>query len=310
VLLGPQSLKPTLAEVVSEITPAGTIATVTAGWQEREGEDEELDAALDGRSLNLRLYERFDRVSDEDPELAAAHREIQDRLKLLRRAYNVRLTRLMDAWVAIAGLAGEPSVLGPEREAALEGIRRLDARQLSRVREIRDEFADRHRLEEHPALARERDEIAGLLEDVEAAVVAGGHVAVLLNRLNLFGLRGLLAGKVLVAYSAGAMALSPRVILFHDSPPQGAGHAEAFEEGLGMFPGILPLPSGSRRLRTDDQERTGRFARRFAPAICVLLDTGTRVQWRGRGWRSVGPALALEPDGLLEPLRGYRKRVA
>ena len=296
--------------MVAEVAPTGTIATITAGWQEREREDEELDAALGGRSLNLGLYERFDRLSDEDSELATAHREIQDRLKLLRRAYNERLTRLMDAWVAIAGLVGDPEVLEPEREAALEAIRRLDAHQLSRVQEMRTAFAKRYRVAERPAVTRQREEIAKLLADVKTVVVAGGHVAVLLNRLNLFGLRDLLAGKSLIAYSAGAMALSPRVVLFHDSPPQGAGNAEALEKGLGLFPGILPLPSGSRRLRTDDRERAGRFSRRFAPDTCVLLDPGTRVQWRGRGWRSVGKALFIESDGTLEPLRGYRRRVA
>jgi len=126
---------------------------------------------------------------------------------------------------------------------------------------------------------------------------------VLLNRLNLFGLGDLLAGKILIALSGGAMVLSPRVVLFHDSPPQGPGHAEAFEDGLGLFPGIVPLPYGSQRLRTDDRERSGRFARRFAPATCVLLDAGTHVEWRRRGWRSVGEALAIQPDGGLAPLR-------
>ena len=283
---------------------------MTAGWQEREREDEELDAELGGRSVNLRLHERFERVSEEDPELAAAHRTVQDRLKLLRRAYNLRLARLMDAWVAVGRLAGEPEVLGPEREGALDAIRRLDRHQLARVREIREEFGERYRPGERPSVARERDEVARELGETEAVVVAGGHVAVLLNRLNTFGLRDLLAGRVLIAYSAGAMALSPRVVLFHDSPPQGAGHAEALEDGLGLFPGILALPDGSRRLRTDDPERTGRLARRFAPATCVLLDAGTRVEWRGRGWRSVGRALTIEPDGATAPLKRSRARVS
>ena len=307
ILLGPQRLRPTVARVAAEVAPGGRIATVTAGWQEHEAEDEELDAQLGGRSLNLRLYERFDRVADRDPELARAHREAQDRLKLLRRAYNVRLSRLMEAWEALGRLQGDETLLGPERKSALEGIRRLDRHQLSRVREIRLEFAERHAPAERPAVAREREEIAAILDRVDAVVVTGGHVAVLLNRLNFFGLRELLAGKALIAVSGGAMALSPRVVLFHDSPPQGPGHAEAFEEGLALFPGIVALPHGSRRLRTDDRERTGRFARRFAPARCVLLDEGTRVEWHGRGWRSAGDAYALRAAGGLAPV-GARAR--
>lgn len=280
---------------------------MTAGWQERESEDEELDAELRGRSLNLLLYQRFERVCDEDPELARAHRDVQDRLKLLRRAYNVRLSRLMDAWEALGRLQGEPSVLGPERDAALDAIRRLDRHQLSRVREIRREFAERHAPTERPAVRRERAEIAAALAQIDAVLVAGGHVSVLLNRLNIFGLRDLLVGKTVIAVSGGAMVLSPRIILFHDSPPQGPGHAEAFEDGLGLFPGIVPLPYGSQRLRTGDRERSGRFARRFAPARCVLLDAGIRVEWRGRGWRSAGEAFSIRPDGGLAPLRDAKR---
>jgi hypothetical protein len=46
-------------------------------------------------------------------------------------------------------------------------------------------------------------------------------VAVLVNRLRLFGLGDLVADKTVFAWSAGAMAVSERVVLFHDDPPQG-----------------------------------------------------------------------------------------
>ena len=302
ILLGPQALQATVGRVVEELGIVGEIATVTAGWQERESEQEELDAVLGRGSANLRLYERAERVGEEDPELVAAHRRAQDRLKLLRRAYNLRLARGIEAWRGLARLRGDPEVLEPEREAALQAIRALDRHHVERVREIREEFRSSLRPLERPAVARPRREIEGILGSVEAVVLAGGHVAVLLNRLNAFGLAELLAGKTLIAWSAGAMALSPRVVLFHDSPPQGPGNAEVLEDGLDLFPGLVPLPDGSRRLRIDDRERCGQLARRFAPSRCALLDAGTRIEWSGRGWRSSDEAWQLASDGSLETL--------
>jgi peptidase E len=110
-------------------------------------------------------------------------------------------------------------------------------------------------------------------------LVAGGHVAVLLNRLRLFGFAELARGKPIIAWSAGAMALSDRVVLFHDRPPQGAAHAEILEGGLGLIPGVVALPHAHRRLALEDPERVREFAQRFAPARCLTLEHGSLVRW-------------------------------
>ena len=81
-------------------------------------------------------------------------------------------------------------------------------------------------------------------------LIAGGHVAVLVNRLRLFGMRALLGHKPIAAWSAGAMALTTRVLLFHDRPPQGAGNAEIFEHGLDLVPDAVFLPHAATRLAT------------------------------------------------------------
>jgi hypothetical protein len=39
-LLGPQQVKPTVGQVLRDLCVRGPVALVTAGWQEREGEDE------------------------------------------------------------------------------------------------------------------------------------------------------------------------------------------------------------------------------------------------------------------------------
>ncbi|MEJ2540224.1 MAG: hypothetical protein P8188_09665, partial [Gemmatimonadota bacterium] len=105
------------------------------------------------------------------------------------------------------------------------------------------------------------------------------HVPVLLNRLRLFGVDQLLGGRSVVASAGGAMALSDRVVLFHDSPPWGPGHAEVGEVGMGLYPDVVALPDPSVRLSLDDPGRVSRMALRFAPETCVLLEPGTRVEW-------------------------------
>src|SRR5437764_598914 len=131
VLLGPQRFEPTLASVVRALGIEEDLATVTAGWQEREDEDAELRDHLGARAVNP----------------------------------------------------------------------------------------------------------AALIRRTSALAIAGGHVAVLLNRLRLFGILALAEGRTIIAWSAGAMAVSDRIVLFHDSPPQGPGNPEVLGAGLGLFPG-------------------------------------------------------------------------
>ncbi len=311
VLLGPQTPVATLSSVRADLVKDGTLGagdavpTITAGWQERESEDSELDVELAGRSRNLRLYERASEVNEEDPELATAHRTVQDRLKLLRRAYNLRLAHLIEAWREIGGLDGDPELLLEERSAALETIRSLDARHLERVRELRAELDRVHSPQTRKSVRRHRDEILGLLEDAPVVAIAGGHIATLLNRLRLFDLREPLADRTLVAWSAGAMVLGSRIMLFHDRPPQGSGNTEAFENGLGLFPDLIPFPHAARRLRLDDPVRTGRLARRLAPSACALLDPETRLDWSTDGWRAVSAGDRLTDDGKRVSLDGW-----
>jgi cyanophycinase-like exopeptidase len=127
-----------------------------------------------------------------------------------------------------------------------------------------------------------------VVEQCHTIFIAGGHVAVLLNRLRLFGIERLLRTRPVVAWSAGAMAISERVLLFHDHPPQGAGNAEIFEAGLGLVRGAVFLPHASSRLALDDSTRVALLARRLSPSACLTLDDGTLLHWhRGRLQESI-----------------------
>ncbi len=303
MLLGPQTARPTLGLALRDLESSGRVsvdspfAVVSAGLREREGEPGIVDPKIASRAVDLELYRRGGRVAEADPELARAHKDVQDRLKLLRRAYNVRLGGLIEAHVRLSELRGDEAVLSEERGDALEAIRALDQRHLDRVVELRTEFETTFAPTERDAVTAERREIDRALDGAETVVIAGGHIATLLNRLRLFGGVELLGTRAVIGWSAGAMALAGRVVLFHDRPPWGAGNPEAFDPGLGVVAGVIPLPNASDRLTLDDRARTARLAARFAPEACVLLDPGTRIDWVDGSWKGHGRVRRLDRAG-------------
>jgi hypothetical protein len=302
VLLGPQRLHRTLNLAVESLRVHGLVAAVTAGWEEREGEDQEMREHLGGRTLNLRIWERAEDVMTRDPELARALRERHDRLREQHELYKLRLDHAIEAARELLRrepTAGREEMLEAEREGALEAVRDLDEFHLRRVSLIHREFEAQMRPTERESVARHRRELAQILDSCECLCVAGGHVVVLLHRLRLFDILPFLGQRPVVAWSAGAMALSERVVLFHDSPPQGQGAAELHEEGLGAYSGVLPFPHAKKRLRLHDRRRIALLARRFAPDRCVALDPSTRIDWDGRAWHGEPGTLRLHADGIL-----------
>ena len=272
VLLGPQRLAPTVGEVASRRGITGRAAVISAGWQEREPEDETLRGALGLPAVNLNLYARWDALSHQDPGLFAAHRERQDQLRALEDVYDGRLRHVMAGARELLPALGPAMLMDEERASAVASVRELDAHHLRRVAAIHAEWHGRIQPENHSALRQHRDEIAEALADVDVVAIAGGHIGVLLNRLRIFGIVEAIAHKHVMAWSAGAMALCERIVLFHDRPPQGAGNAEVYEHGLGVVPGIVALPHAKRRLLLNDAVRVALMARRLAPDRTVALD--------------------------------------
>lgn len=308
-LIGPQRTEPTLAAVVASLGLRGRLAAITAGWEEREGEDQELRDHLGGRVVNLRVHERCERIYQADRELFAAMQQRFDRMRRLQELYRVRLAHALDAARTLlarradAQFADLADAAGAE---ALDDVRALDRRHFEHVVEIHREFEARWKPLERSEVARARDEVARELAGCEALCIAGGHVTVLLNRVRLLGIAGLLGERALIAWSAGAMVVTRRVVLFHDSPPQGAGNAEVLEVGLGLAPGVVALPHADKRLRLMDRARVELLARRFAPDLCVALVRGARLDWDGARWcgapntRSLGTHGELDDVGLCE----------
>ncbi len=298
-LLGPQR-RPTLDRVLSSLGVGGPVAVVNAGWQERESDDAEILGLAGGQAVNLRLFARWMTVLQADPEYAEAEREHRLVLDELQQLYRIRLDHALQALYAVATRGGgHAAVEATALEDALAAVRLLDATHVARVQELHDAFYGTWRLEERGAIAGHREEVRRLLSSAECLVVAGGHVGELVRVVHLFHLAPHLPPRV-VAWSAGAMALTPRVVLFHDRVAHGASLTEVFDAGIGVVPGLVLLPHARRRLRTDDHLRMSVLARRFAPSSCVVLDDGVRVDLGPGGSLPAGARLVDERGRIVE----------
>ena len=256
----------------------GSVAAVTAGWQERESDDGELMRLLSGRGVNLRLHARWTNVLQEDPDYSRAEREHRVVLGELQQLYLTRLDHALRATYSVAQrVDGHPRIQAIAVEDALATVRDVDARHLDRVAELRAAFVAAWQPHERDSVAKHREEIRAALVQAEGLVVAGGHVGELLTVLDLFRIADDLPARV-IAWSAGAMAITDRIVLFHDRSAHGPAQAEVYDVGLGIVPGVVALPHARRRLRTDDALRMSVLARRFAPATCLVLDDGVTVE--------------------------------
>ena len=277
VLLGPQRFRPTVRNAVRALDVEGPVATITAGWQEREPDDAELDELVDGRSVNLGLYGRWLDVHERDPELAGGIRERSEVLDELQSVYTLWLSHAVAAVSELVVRDIQARVATAALDDAVLAIRNMDRRHIELVDEVHAEFYDRWRPHERDVLAEHRAQVAAVLTTSAAVAIAGGHVGALLECLHLFNVAPALAGKPVIGWSAGAMALTDRVVLFNDRAPDGRSYSEILGAGLGLCSGVVALPHARRRLRLDDPVRVLTLARRFAPAACVILDDGARV---------------------------------
>jgi hypothetical protein len=298
-LLGPQR-NPTLDSVVADQRIEGQIATITAGWQEREPDDQELSKLLSAQDVNLQLYRRWLDVQERDPQFAAGERRVRGQLDELQEIYLLRLDHALRAVHELQRRAGSDRLRAEAVTGALAGVRELDAAHLDRVGQLHGEFYQAWEPHARPVIAGHRDEIAGLLGSAAALVIAGGHVGVLVATLHLFNIAAALNSPV-IAWSAGAMALTDRVVLFYDRAPQGPGHPEVYGAGLSLLRGVVLLPHARARMLLGDGPRMAVFARRFAPARCVLLEAGARIETSQDGGFPAS-AQVLAQDGRVTAL--------
>ena len=276
-MLGPQTPRPNLAAAMASFAFEGPIVTITAGWRDSEGEIEDLRADIGRPAEDLMLYHRAEQVFADEPDLHRLQRERQDKLVELQRLYRMRLTAEMTAARKLMRADGEADLLRLEQRAAISQVRNLDRHHLRRIAAIHQQFDLRRRAMDAPSATRMRETVQRMVANAGLVMIAGGHVAVLLNRIRLFRLGELLARKPVIAWSAGAMVLCERIVLFHDDAPQGKRDAEVLDQGLGIVRNYIPLPHARSRLDWSNRTRMALFSRRFAPATCCTLDNGSMI---------------------------------
>lgn len=302
LLLGPQRPHLNLGKELASLSlPEGPLAVVSAGWQEAEGDIDDLREEVKRPLLDLQLYQRAEQVFAADSVLRLALRERQDRLQELQRLYRLRLRQAMLAARQIRRAAASPDLLAGEERHAIAQLRALDRHHFRRTVAVHDEFASQ--IFESAALAEQQALVEEQLEACETVLITGGHVLVLLNRLQLFGMRKLLARRHLVAWSAGAMVLSDQVVLFHDQTPLGRRDPELLGAGMALLPGCVFLPDARKRLRQKDTVRMGLFKERFSPARCITLNSGASLHFSDNRVIRADSVGHLRGNGMVTDLR-------
>lgn len=277
--------------------------TITAGWRDSEGETEELSQTVGRPVHDLGLYHDAESVFAREPELLTLKRERQNKLQALQKLYRIRLEATLSAADTLLNTDGDAELLRLEQRAAITQLRALDRHHLKRIAAIHEDFAQRRSRMDLPFATGKRKEISEKLRDAGLVLIAGGHVAVLLNRIRLFRLGQILAEKPIIAWSAGAMVLGERIVLFHDNAPQGHRNAEVLDAGLGIVPRLVPLPHAKTRLDWSMPTRMALFARRFAPSRCCTLDFGSMIRVEN------GKITAAEHSSVMKRTGGKRRLV-
>ena len=128
-------------------------------------------------------------------------------------------------------------------------------------------------------------------------VIAGGHVASLLNRLQLFDVDGPGRGQARSSRGRPARWCSPSASCSSTTPRRRARRSpRCSTPASASCPALVVLPDPRRRLRLDDSGRASRrFARRFAPAdLRARWTTGAQRRLRRAAARPTRSAERLD----------------
>lgn len=295
-ILGPERPDGVLPAVLARKGITGPVALVSAGWRYDEERDEPLRAAIPNPVVNLRLYDRFREVEHGATELVAAYTAKQDRLRRVKERYRLRFHPALQA--ALKLFADGRDLACPWTAQSVRHLQEADELFLAEARRLHEEFRERHRPGEHPVVRAARDAILADLAPCAALCIAGGHVGVLRNRLFFFDMGPELVKRPLFAWSAGAMVLTDRVLLYHDHTTYGPGTSELLDHGFGLLRNVVFLPHARERLDLDDTDNLAVLAARMAPRRVVGLQNGA-VYDDGRYTGAEGAAFTITTSGSL-----------
>ncbi|MBC7310122.1 MAG: hypothetical protein GXY39_10205 [Actinomycetales bacterium] len=300
VLLGPQRFRLTAGAVLAEVAPDGVVATVTAGWRDREKHDAELDEVMGGRSHNLHLWHRLGHVLVNDHAFAAAAVAYNRAVDEANSLYSLRLTHALESVYATMRHTAREDLRDSALRAGLQSVRDIDAWYIWLVGELEQDLRTSGGMDSSEVVAQHRSEIREILDGAAALAIAGGHVGFLSRCLRLFDVTPPESMPV-VGWSAGAMVLTEHIVLYHDKGLEGVQPAELWDRGLGRARGVVAMPHARRRMVLDDLDRNRVLAHRFAPARIVLLDDGSRLYLEGDG-HLPDQARVIAADGTVTTL--------
>ncbi len=304
LLLGPQRPVVNLGKAMTAAGVGdGRIAVISAAWQEAEGDIDDIRALVDNELFDLPLYRRAEALFAADKPIHEAYRNRQDQLIEQQNMYRLRLRQLTIAAREILRAEGSAAAIAEERRHAISQLCALDRHHLRQINKIYERFAEFFNTDRSGILA---EHIAAIRQDLDGAdtvLITGGNVVVLMNRLQLFGLGQALARMNIVGWSAGAMVLCDRIVLFHDRMPQGRRDPEVLCNGLGLVPGTVLLPNAKNRLRTRETVRSSLFSRRFAPATCLTLDNESVLLMEDHKVRDSESVRHIARDGKFERVK-------
>lgn len=304
ILLGPQRFSITVRPALESLElPKGPVAFMTAGWEEREDADGELQQHLGGRGRNLHLYQRMLDVVAKDTVLGPAMIAHREAMTELRTYYSLRIEAAMSAILTLHRRSSPHGQRGPAIEAAVAALRDVDTWYRGECKRLYRDLGTRVDPLESPVVGWHRGELAATLRECVAYVVPGGRIDVLLSVIRLFHLH-IPPELPVLAWSAGAMAMCDRVLLYHDHATR-ATSPELLDRGVGRLGGIIALPHARRRLALDDTFRMSVLAQRFPDHRLVLLDEGAQLRFDppstpGAARTLPTGARVIAPDGSIE----------
>ena len=296
---GAQRFDPSLARRWPKLGVTGRIAVITAGWQEREAEDEDLAEHLQGRDrqpaparARRRCLPQRSRAARRPPRAARGAASPAGLLPHSARA------RARGAARDPAAVPRPPTSSPTKRSASIEAIRDLDAWHLASARAVRKDFEERCEPAPRPARRRaHRKELRGdRLRSATRSPSRGGHVASLLNRL--VAVRSRQARRQTARLRVVRRARWPSAIASSSSTTtlrKGQARARCSTPGSASSPARSCLPAARGPPAPRRPERVQVMARRFAPASCLAFPARSRITWRRGRFTSPHGVIGLMP---------------
>jgi hypothetical protein len=293
-ILGPERPDGALPGVLQNHGVTGPLALISAGWRYDEARDELLRSAVPNEVRNLRLYDRFRTLEREAPELISKYAAKQESIRRVKRRYRMRVQTGLASATELLSETGDLTC--PWFAQAIRHLRETDELFLAESRELHDKFETEARPGDHPLVRAAREAVREELAGCAALLIAGGHVAVLRNRCLFFDIGPVLNHRPLYAWSAGAMLVTERVLLYHDRTAYGPGTAEFLDHGFGLLANTIFLPHARERLDLENRVNLTVLAHRLAPRRAIALENGA-VYHSGKYTGAPGAAFSLNLDG-------------